>query len=93
MAEEKRRALVNAITECQEFLEKKWPAKQFDALTATTEDNERIWTITFHDEAEDEYVFEYHRFTGRHGLIYYTTDSQWGPAVNVKPLNPVPRNE
>lgn len=93
MAEEKRRALVNAITECQEFLEKKWPNKQFDALTATTEDNERIWTITFHDEAEDEYVFEYHRFTGRHGLIYYTTDSQWGPDVYVKPLKPLTRNE
>lgn len=93
MAAERKRSLVEAIKECQEFLEKKWPGKQFDALTATTEDNERIWTITFHDEAEDEYVFEYHRFTGRHGLIYYTTDSQWGPDVYVKPLKPLTRNE
>jgi len=93
MEEEKKRSLVNAIIECQEFLDKKWPIKQFDALNASTLENERIWTITFQDEAEDDYVFEYHRFTGRHELIYYTTDSQWGPDVYVHPPKPLTRNE
>lgn len=87
------RHLVEAIKECQQFLDEKWPGKQFDALNVSTADNIRIWTITFHDEAEDEYQFEYHRFTGRHELIYYTTDSQWGPDVYVHPPKPLTGNE
>jgi len=89
----KEHDLVVAITACRECLEKRWPNQQFDAISANDEENLRIWTITFHDEAEDEYIFEYNRLTGGYGLIYYTAGGQWGPDVYVKPLNPVPRNE
>jgi len=93
MAAEKKRSLVEAIKECQQFLDEKWPRKRFDAISASNEDNERIWTITFQDLIDDEFVFEYHKCTGKFGLIYYTTEGQWGPHVYTNPLNPVPRNE
>ncbi len=89
MSDEKERSLVEAIETCQVLLAKRWPNKQFVAISANDEENLRIWTIIFHDEAEDEYKLEYHRFTGRCELLYYTTDSQWGPDVYAKPLKPL----
>lgn len=87
MEAEKEHDLVVAITACRECLKKKWPDKQFDAVSAELSDDETNWIITFKDETPDEYEVEYHRFTGRHGLIYYTTDGQWGPDVYVIPLS------
>lgn len=85
---------VVAITGCRECLEKKWPGRQFDAVSVDGPDGDDVvGRILFKDDKEDEYGFEYHMFNKTYELDYYTTDGGWGPTVNVKPLNPVPRNE